>query len=62
MDRGAWKATVHGVTENWTRLSKHNELLLIHMLIQSSQLHTFIYKQIMPTLIKNMHSKSIFGK
>ena len=21
MDRGAWKATVHGVTKNWTRLS-----------------------------------------
>ena len=26
MDRGAWRATVHGVTKNWTRLkqlSKH---------------------------------------
>ena len=21
MDRGAWRATVHGVTERWTRLS-----------------------------------------
>ena len=21
MDRGAWEATVHGVTKNWTRLS-----------------------------------------
>ena len=21
MDRGAWQATVHGVTKNWTRLS-----------------------------------------
>jgi len=21
MDRGAWRATVHGVTKNWTRLS-----------------------------------------
>ena len=23
MDRGAWKATAHGVTKNWTRLSTH---------------------------------------
>ena len=23
MDRGAWQATVHGVTESWTRLSMH---------------------------------------
>ena len=22
MDRGAWKATVHGVTKSWTRLSR----------------------------------------
>ena len=23
MDRGAWRATVHGVTERWTQLSTH---------------------------------------
>ena len=23
MDRGAWQATVHGVTKSWTRLSTH---------------------------------------
>ena len=23
MDRGAWWATVHGVTKSWTRLSRH---------------------------------------
>ena len=23
VDRGAWRATVHEVTESWTRLSKH---------------------------------------
>ena len=23
MDRGAWQATVHEVTESWTQLSKH---------------------------------------
>ena len=62
MDGGAWQAAVHGITENWTRLSKHNELLLIHMLIQSFQWCTFIYKEIMPPLLNNIHSKSIFGK
>ena len=28
MDRGAWWATVHGVTNSWTRLSEHS---LTHM-------------------------------
>ena len=23
MDRGVWRATVHGVAKNWTRLSAH---------------------------------------
>ena len=23
MDRGAWQATVHGVTKSWTRLTMH---------------------------------------
>ena len=23
MDRGAWRATVHGVSKSWTRLSTH---------------------------------------
>ena len=26
MDRGAWWATVHGVTESWTRLSMHTHM------------------------------------
>ena len=25
MDRGAWQATVHGVTKSWTRLSMHTD-------------------------------------
>ena len=24
MDRGAWRATVHGVTKSWTRLRRHS--------------------------------------
>ena len=26
MDRGAWCATVHGVTKSWTRLSTHTHI------------------------------------
>ena len=31
MDRGAWRAAVHGVTKSWTQLSehKHNNFLLL---------------------------------
>ena len=25
MDRGAWRATVHGVAKSWTRLSMHTQ-------------------------------------
>ena len=28
IDRGAWQATVHGVTKSWTRLSDQQEQLL----------------------------------
>ena len=28
MDRGAWRATVHGVAKNWTRLSDWTELIV----------------------------------
>ena len=27
MDRGAWQATVHGITKSWTRLSMHTQVL-----------------------------------
>ena len=27
MDRGAWRATVHGVTKSWARLSNYNNTL-----------------------------------
>ena len=29
MDRGAWQATVHGVTKSQTRLSTHTQTLII---------------------------------
>ena len=31
MDRGAWWATVHGVTKSWTRLSNFSLNVLTHM-------------------------------
>jgi len=27
MDRGSWRATVHGVTKNWTQLDTHTGIL-----------------------------------
>ena len=31
MDRGAWLATVHGVTKSWTRLSdSHTQVMVLH--------------------------------
>ena len=29
-DRGAWKATVHGVTKSWTRPKRHSNMLKIN--------------------------------
>ena len=41
MDRGAWWATIHGVTKSWTLLSTHR-LLCIHTHTHSHT-HTLIY-------------------
>ena len=30
MDRGAWEATIHGVTKNWTRPSDFTHFVLYH--------------------------------
>ena len=38
MDRGAWRATVHGVTKSWTRLSVHTH----------THTHTHTHKHINP--------------
>ena len=29
-DRGAWRATVHGVTKSWTPLSKETTTKIVH--------------------------------
>ena len=31
MDRGAWQATVHGVTKSWTRLSDFHFVPFYHL-------------------------------
>ena len=41
MDRGAWRATVHGDAISWTRLSMHTRYDLRHALYNSSCL-TFV--------------------
>ena len=30
-DRGAWQATIHGVTKSWTRLSTHTHTHTLHV-------------------------------
>ena len=34
MDRGAWRATVHGVTKNWTRLNHETTTYFVVMVAQ----------------------------
>ena len=41
MDRGAWQATVHGVTNNWTQL-KQQLLKEQKSLIQINLIHQFV--------------------
>ena len=31
MDRGAWQATVQGLTKSWTRLSDYTFTLMVHI-------------------------------
>ena len=35
MDRGAWRATVRGVTKSWTQLSDEHFFFLVHMYVHS---------------------------
>ena len=40
MDRGAWKAAVHGVTEGWTRLSDFTFTFHFHALEKEMKTHS----------------------
>ena len=36
MDGGAWQATVHGVTKNWTQLSDFTYIVVLEKTLESS--------------------------
>ena len=42
MDRGAWKAAVHGVTEAWTRLSDFTFTFHFHALEKEMATHSSV--------------------
>ena len=42
MDRGAWKAAVHGVTEGWTRLSDFTFTFHFHALEKEMASHSSV--------------------
>ena len=42
MDRGAWKATVHGVAQNWTRLSEFTFTFHFHPLEKEMAAHSSV--------------------
>ena len=42
MDRGAWKAAVHGVTESWTRLSDFTFTFHFHALEKEMAIHSSV--------------------
>ena len=42
MDRGAWKATVHGVTDSWTRLSVFTFTFPFHALEKEMATHSSV--------------------
>ena len=51
MDRGAWWATVHGVTKSWTQLSTHAHVYVhTHTYIHT---HTHIYNEILLLLLSH---------
>ena len=54
MDRGAWWATVYGVTKSWTRLSNGAYMHNVECLLSSRQhtLHTLLVKN------DNSHTKN----
>ena len=42
MDRGAWSATVHGVTTSWTRLSDFTFTFHFHALEKEMEIHSSV--------------------
>ena len=42
MDRGAWWAAVHGVSEDWTRLSEFTFIFHLHALEEEMATHSSV--------------------
>ena len=48
MDRGTWRATIHGVAESWTQLSTYTQTQIIHIkCVQSFVYQLYINKAIL---------------
>ena len=43
MDRGAWKAAVHGVAEGWTQLSDFTSTFHFHALEEEMATHSSVF-------------------
>ena len=48
MDRGAWKAAVHGVAEGWTRLSDFTFTFPFHALEKEMATHSSVFARRIP--------------
>ena len=48
MDRGAWKAAVHGVAEGWTRLSDFTFTFHFHALEKEMATHSSVLARRIP--------------
>ena len=48
MDRGAWWAAVHGVSEDWTRLSDFSFTFHFHALEEEMETHSIVLTWIIP--------------
>ena len=64
MDRGAWRATVHGVSKSWTQLHTHahravsSETLILHQNAGKGQLFGDLYQPVLESLVIILSSSS----
>ena len=42
MDRGAWQATIHGVSKSWTRLKQLSKHVCIHSILNNILHHNIV--------------------
>ena len=52
MDRGAWRATVHGVAKSWTQLSTHTHTQLLGVDEETqSTVNTLLYPNVIDRIV-----------